>query len=712
MAHYLDPVLNPRSIAIIGASKDPAKRGYRAIQSLFNDHYQGKILPINPKESEILGLACYPAIEDVPGEVDVALVCTAAKTVPAVMEACGRKGVKGAILLAGGFGEASEAGRLLEEETVEIARRYNVRFIGPNTNGMFSARLGCNAIGVPDIPRGPLALLSNSANVNVSALTAAQYHGYFGISTMLSVGNQSGIQFHEYIECFGEDPDVRSIVSYIEGFKNGPAYLAAARKVTPVKPIVMYVAGRNAEGRRAAKSHSGSLAGDYEVSKGVLPQAGVTIVTRMDELYPVAEALALLPPMRGPRVAVLSEGGGVITVAAEALVDRRLTLPALTPETQAKIHAIIPNASAISNPVDSGGGTDPRVEYCGSISQAILEDPNVDALLIVGFFGGYTMRYGPGVAAAENKVCTDLADLMHKHGKPVVVQSHYLDFKPESMDVLRKAGVPVQRHIEIAAQCLASAAAYQAARARIAAPAPAPAPPAGPGARDIIGACRREGRDLLEPEAQHLLKAYGIAVPEHQLMRTREDAQHAARIFGDVPLAVKVVSRDVLHKSDAGGVKLNVRGAAALESAFDEIQRSVLARHPQARIEGMLVTPMAEAGTELIVGVTRDPQYGPVLMLGLGGVFVEVIRDVVFRSLPISALDAQEMLNDLRYGQMLDGARGTEPVDRQMIADLLVNVSAFATAHPELVEIDLNPVIARGHDYSIVDARMILTDKE
>lgn len=709
MAHYLDLVLNPRTIAIVGASKDPTKRGYRAIQSLFNDNYQGRIFPINPKESEILGLKCYPTLADIPEDVDVALVCTAAKTVPGVMEACGKKGVKGAILLAGGFGEANEAGRVLEEETAAIAQQYNVRFIGPNTNGMFSARLGCNAIGVPDIPRGPLALLSNSANVNVSALTEAQYYGYFGINTMLSVGNQAGIQFHEYIECFGDDPEVKAIISYIEGFKNGPAYLAAARKVTPQKPIVMYVAGRSAEGKRAAKSHSGSLAGDYEVSKGVLPQAGITVVTRMDELYPVAEALSLFPPMRGRRVAVLSEGGGVITVAAEALVDRGLTLAPLTQETQAKIHAIIPNASAISNPVDSGGGTDPRVEYCGSISEAILEDPNIDALLIVGFFGGYTMRYGPGVAAAENKVCTDLADLMRKHQKPVVVQSHYLSFRPESMDVLRKAGVPVQRHIEIAAQCLGSAADYAAARRRILDGSLKLPTPAGVAARDIIATARAEKRDLLEPEAQHLLKAYGIAVPEHRVMRSAEDAESIAELFGDSPLAVKVVSRDVLHKSDAGGVRLNVSGAAGLASAFQDIKRSVLSHQPDARIEGMLVAPMASKGTELIIGVTQDAQYGPVIMLGLGGIFVEVIRDVVFRALPITPLDANEMIASLRYGQMLDGARGTQPVDRAALAGLLMKVSNFAAAHPDISEIDLNPVIARANDYAIVDARIILT---
>jgi acyl-CoA synthetase (NDP forming) len=708
MAHYLDPILNPRTIAIIGASKDPAKRGYRAIQSLFSENYQGTILPINPKEPEILGLKCYPTIGDVPGEIDLALVCTAAKTVPGVVDACGKKGVKGAILLAGGFSEASEAGRLLEEEAVANARRHGIRLIGPNTNGMFSARLGCNAIGVPDIPRGSLALLSNSANVNVSAMMEAQYYGNLGISTMLSVGNQADILFHEYIEAFGEDPGTKAIVQYIEGFRNGPAYLAAARKATQTTPIVMYVAGRNSEGKRAAKSHSGSLAGDYAVSCGVLKQAGVNIVTRADELFPVAEALTLFPPMRGRRVAVLSEGGGVITVAAEALTDRGLVLAPLGAETQARIHAIIPNASAISNPVDSGGGTDPRAEYCGSISQAILEDPNIDGLLIVGFFGGYGLRYGPKEQEIENGVCRLLAELMHKHGKPVVVQSHYFNLRTEALGVLRKAGVPVQRHIEIAAQCLASAADVQVARVRNAQAVARPVQPASPGAQALVALCRKEGRNPLENEAKGLLAASGFRMPKEQLMRTADDAAAVVAALGEGPFAVKVVSRDVLHKSEAGGVKLAVRGAAGLQSAFADIRTAVLAHSPGAAIDGVLVTPMAAAGTELIIGVTRDPQYGPVVVFGLGGVFVEVIRDVVFRALPLTALDAQEMVNDLRYQAMLDGARGAAPVGRQMIADLLVAVSDFAMAHPDIAEIDLNPIIARTDSYDIVDARMIL----
>ncbi|MGZ5151346.1 MAG: acetate--CoA ligase family protein [Burkholderiales bacterium] len=706
-SHDLDRILNPRSIVIIGASKDPTKRGNRAIRSLVSDGYVGEIIPINPREPEILGFQCYPSIADAPGELDLAIVCTAAKSVMGVIEECGERKVKGAILLAAGFSEVGEEGRKLEDQIVALARRLNVRLIGPNTNGMFSARLGCNAWGMADVPRGPLGLISNSANCVTSIVMQAKAHGYMGINTMLSVGNQADIQFHEYLDCLGADPDVSAVMLYLEGFKDAPAFRAVACKTTQAKPVVMYVAGRTSEGKRAAKSHSGSLAGAYAVNRGVLRQSGVTVVDRLYHLYPTAEALSLFPRMRGRRVAVLSEGGGPITVAADALVEQRLELAQLTPETQARIHAVVPNATAISNPVDAGGGTDPRAEYYGPICEAILEDPNIDALLVVGLLGGYADRFGPQAAPAEEAVCTALGEMMRHHGKPVMVQSHYSDVKTKSLDVLRRAGVPFQRHVEVAVQCLAAAADFSAARARNAKAMTESAGDAAPDALRVIDAAASAGRDLLEPEARDLLKAYGIAVPRHVLARSAAEARAAAKTFGDAKLAMKVVSADILHKSEAKGVKLNISGAEALQAAFVEISANAQTYGKDARVEGMLVTPMADHGTEIIIGVTRDPQYGPVILFGLGGVFVEVISDVVFRALPITLDDAREMIGDLRYASVLDGVRGSEPVDREALADLLRRVSRVAQLHPQIAEIDLNPVIARADGYTIVDARMV-----
>jgi acetate---CoA ligase (ADP-forming) len=711
MVHYLEHVLHPRAIAVIGASSNPLKRGNRAIRTLASANYQGNIAPINPSGQDILGYTSYPTLADVPYEIDLALVCTAAATVPEMIEQCGKKGVKGAIVLAGGFGEASEEGARLERELVEVARRYGVRIIGPNTSGMFSARTGCNASGWFNVPPGPIAMLSNSANVLLSLVTEFQFLGHSGVSVMLSVGNQSDIQFHEYLECVGTDPGTKAVLMYVEGFQNGPAFMQTARQVSRRKPIAMYVAGRTDAGKGAAKSHSGSLAGDYAVTHGVLRQAGVVLVTQSDHLQPVADALSLFPVMRGRRIAVVSEGGGPITMAAEAIAANGLVLATLSAETQAAIHAIVPAASAISNPVDAGGGTDPRVEYYGSIAKAILADSNIDGLLFVGYFGGYTARYDDSVAAAEHAICLQLGDMMREYGKPVMVQTHYAHFKPSSLAVLRQAGIPYHRHIEVAVQCLEAAAEYGEAKRRLETIPPATiVAHAGvqATARKLVEQARAKRRDLLEPEARALLETYGISIPRSIVMRSEGDAATVADLFGAARVAAKIVSKDILHKSDAGGVKLNLSGSDALRGAFSGILTNARAYASHAEIDGVLVTPMAPSGVEVIIGVTRDQQYGPVIMFGLGGVFVEVIRDVVFRSLPLSEADAQQMLQDLRYKQVLEGVRGAEPANKDALIELLMKVSQLATLHPEIEEIDLNPVIFHGNGYSVVDARMIL----
>lgn len=711
--HPLDRVLNPRSIAVIGASKDPAKRGYRAILSLQADGYTGAIVPINPREREILGLPAYPSIAEAPGEIDLAIVCTAAATTPDVIEACGRRGVKGAILLAAGFSEAGEEGRLLEERTLAVARRHKVRLIGPNTNGMFSAPLRCNAWGLPDIPVGPLALLSNSANVVTSLVLQARVHGHMGIHTMLSVGNQADILFHEYLECLAGDADVGAVMMYLEGFKDARRFAQAARHATPRKPVVMYVAGRTGEGKRAAKSHSGSLAGAYPVNRDVLRQAGVTVVERLYHLYPVSEALSLFPPMRGRRVAVLSEGGGPITVAADALVEAGLELAPLSEATQALIHSVVPAATAIANPVDAGGGTDPRADYYRPIARAILEDPNVDALLIVGIWGGYAERFSVSASADEEPVSRLLGEWMREHGKPVIVQSHFADLKTQALGVLRAAGVPYQRHVEVAVQCLASAAERSAALGRLDAAGSAtgqlPEALAAPAqAVAIVATARAEGRHLLEPEARDLLGLHGVPVPAHRMVTSASEAAATATAFGDPPLAMKVVSRDIVHKSEAGGVQLRLRGAEALAEAFATIRERALQWQPDARIAGCLVTPMAAPGVEMIVGVVRDAQHGPVVLVGLGGVLVEQIGDVAFRAPPLARDEALAMLDQLRFRALLDGVRGAAAIDRGAIADLIVAVARIAIAHPEIVEIDLNPVIAHAEGCTLVDARMLL----
>ncbi|MCR0983763.1 acetate--CoA ligase family protein [Roseomonas populi] len=698
-------ILKPRSVAIIGASKDPAKRGYRAIQALFRQGFEGMIIPINPKESEILGLPCYSSLAAVPHAIDTALVCTPARAAPGVIGECGEKGVKGAVLLAGGFGESGVEGAELEARTIEVAKRHGVRLIGPNTNGIFDAHTGLNLVGWPGIYKGGIGVLSQSGNVAMSLMTASIRNGQAGFTTFVGVGNESDISFAEYLRYFGEDAETRSVIVYAEGFEDGAAFVEAAREVTARKPVVLYKAGRTQQGEGAARSHSGSLAGDYAVGKGVMRQAGIVVVERSDEMFPVAEALSHHAGKTALRVGILSEGGGVISQAVDALAERGLTMPRLEPESEAALKATTPNASQLYNPVDYGGATDPHPRYLGPCTRAILSDPNIDAMLSVGYVGGYQCRNDTDeIREAENAAAREMAAISQETGKPIIVQNHYAEWNTEAMRILRDAGIVVVRSIEVAAACLAGIEEYHRARQRVSAPPPPPA--ATEEARAIIAAARAEGRSaLLEPEALRLLAASGIAVPPFAVLREGE-APPAA--LTEVPVAIKIVSRDILHKSDVGGVRLNLSGAPAITEGAAAMRAAVAARQPDARLEGVLVTPMAPRGVEIILGVTTDPQYGKVMLFGLGGVFVEVLKDVTFRRLPLGRGDAEAMLDEIKGSAILDGVRGGAGVDRDAILALMLQLSGLALAHPGISEIDLNPVIAGPAGATIADARILL----
>ncbi len=711
MSSNLQDFLSPNSIAIIGASKDPTKRGFRSIQTLLTETYPGQIFPINPKEKEILGLTCFPDLASVPHRIDLALVCTPAHTLPGVLNHCGEKGVKGAVILAGGFGEAGEEGQKLERETVEVARQYGLRLVGPNTSGIFNTHKSLNLVGFSDLRKGSLGILTQSGNMALSLVTEGFHNGHVGFSTYIGVGNEADIQFHEYLEYFGDDEHTQAVIAYVEGLKQGKAFLETARRVTQKKPVVLYKSGRTAAGQHAAKSHTGALAGDYAVSRDLMRQAGITVANQSDELLALAETLALLPTPASNRVAVLADGGGYATIAADALTERGLQLPVLSDETQQKLKAILPPAAALANPVDVAGGTDSNPEVFADCARAILQDENVDALLIIGLFGGYKLRFSATLEALENQTAARLGNLIDEFGKPVILQSLYAPLRPEALVILRQAGVPLHHSIETAVQCMTALTDYGHAKRRNQARLESGTASALPASREILATCHQEQRSsLLEHEAKELLKAYGISIPPYVLARTPEDLAQAGQQLGDVPLAMKVVSKDILHKSDAGGVKLNIRGEAGMKAAFAEILANSRAYAPDADIQGMLVAPMAEKGVEIIIGVTRDPQFGPIMMFGLGGIFVEVLKDVVFRALPLSPADAEEMLDEIKAKAILAGVRGASPADRRAIIDLMLRLSRICLAHPEIAEVDLNPVIVYPKGLAILDARMILAD--
>ncbi len=715
-ASSLVPILYPESIAVVGASKDRTKRGFRSIERLLADGYRGAIHPINPKEREILGLRCYASLGEVEGPIDLALICTPAGTLPALIRECGAKGIKGAVVLAGGFAETGEAGRRLQGEMAAVAREVGVRIIGPNTSGVFNTHKSCNVVGFVDLRKGGIGLLTQSGNMALALATEAQAHGHVGLSTYVGIGNEADIRFDEYLDYFGEDPNTDVVIAYVEGLKDGPRFLEALRRITRAKPVVVYKSGRTGAGISSAKSHTGAMAGDYTVSAGVLRQAGAVLARRSDEILAIAESLSRLPPLTSRRIAVLSDGGGHATIAADTLVESGLTLAALGADTRRRLAALLPPAAATVNPVDAASGTDTNPALFDDCARILLDDPCVDGLLISGLYGGYAIRFDGNLLEMELETSDRIARLPRDYGKPVLVHSLYGalqgDMRPAPLTRLRAAGIPVHDSLERAVRCMAALAEFgEVAARRPSAPAPIRRQAA---IERIVARCRDEDRRVvLEHEGRMALQAAGVPMAQAFLATGAVEAAEMFSRLGSVPLAMKVVSPGIIHKTEAGGVVLGVAGADEARETFARILESANRAGHSSDIRGVLMTPMAtEGGVEVIVGVVRDPIFGHVMMFGIGGVLVELLHDVVFRAVPLTRDDAWAMLEGIKAKAVLDGARGAPAVDREALVGLLLRVSELVTAFPEIEELDLNPVLARASGLDVLDVRILLAPAE
>jgi len=707
----LDRILNAESVAIVGASTNETKRGYQAIRTLLDENYKGKIFPVNPKEISILGLKCYHRVADIEETVDVALVATPAKSLPAVLEDCGQKKVKGAVILAAGFGETGAEGRRLEDEMMAVAQKHKIRLIGPNTSGMLNLHNNLNLVGLRGAPKGDLALLTQSGNMALTLITEAKMSSRKGFSYYVGVGNEADLKFHEYLEYFQNSADTRAILMYVEGMRNGRDFLKQAQETTLKKPIVLLKSGRSETGKRSAGSHTGALAGMSEVAKVAYQCAGIIVIENSDELFPAAETLASQPPIKNSKVAILADGGGQATIAADILTDLGVEIPVLNEATQTQLKGILPAAASVTNPVDVAGGTDADPSIFADCAEIILRDPAVGGLLVVGLFGGYGIRFAESLAAREEDAAHRMGRLVLENDKPIVFHSLYNSEKPRPLALLRQSDIPVYGSIEIAAKCISVLADYgkhlqgQPAKLNFDLNWGLKAKPEG---EKIIEDARREGRRaLLEHESKRLFAIHGAPVPEDLLAKTAEEAVALAGQMGK-DVALKIVSPDILHKSDAGGVETKLHGPAKIREAFNKIIENANHFKSNADIRGVLVSPMAAEGLEVIVGTKYDDQFGPVIMYGLGGIMVEILKDVTFRVLPISADQANNMIAKTKSFPLLDGARGKPPLDKETLKDLLVLCSDIVEAYPHIEEMDLNPVIVHEKGLSIVDARIIL----
>lgn len=707
----LEHVLNARSVAVVGASKVPTKRGYQTIRTLLDERYEGAIYPVNPKEPSIMGLKCYTAVSEIPGEVDVALIATPARTVPAVLEDCGKKGVKGAIILATGFGETGTKGKALESEVLDVAGRHHIRLIGPNTSGMINLKDNLNLVGLKNSPKGDIALLTQSGNMALTLITEAKLQSRKGFTYYVGVGNEADIRFHEYLEFFRQDPDTHAILMYVEGMREGRKFLQQAYKTTETKPVVLLKSGRSSTGKQSAGSHTGALAGMSEVAKGAFERAGIIVIENSDELFPAAESLSSLPPIKNNQIAILADGGGHATIAADTLTDLGVQIPQLEEKNQAKLRAILPGGASVRNPIDVAGGTDDNPAVFADCANIILGDPNVGGLLIVGLFGGYGIRFAESLALMEEDAAHQMGKMVKRRKKAIIVHSLYNSEKPHSLDLLRYYGVPVYGSLDIACKCIGVLAQYGRylksyhAKSDFVLNWEAKARPEG---QRLIDDVYQSGRSaLLEAEAKQLLRLHGSAVTSDALATTEDAAADAAAAMGG-KVVLKISSPDILHKSDAKGVKLNLSGKDQVKKAFREIIRNAKAYKADARIEGVLISPMVGKGIEVIIGTKIDDQFGPVIMYGLGGVMVEILKDVSFRVLPISRRSAQRMIAETKSHPILDGARGDKPYDKKALISLLLVCSEIIEAYPQIQEMDLNPVIIHHEGLSIVDARILL----
>jgi len=702
----VDPVLTgllkPKSVAIIGASATPGKIGNTVVKNLIESGYQGGIYPVNPQAEEILGIKCFPTISAIPGEVDAAVITIPAKFVVEATEECGKKGVKGLIIITSGFSEVGRAD--LEQEIVDIARQYGMRVLGPNIVGTLSNSDKMNASFAPFLPLAGKASLVSQSGALLIAMDAATYTRRVGFDKLVSIGNMSDVDFADLIAYLNEDPATSCISLYVEGLKDGPRFIAEARKAT--KPIVVLKSGVSAHGAAAAASHTGSLAGAAKIYGAAFEQAKVSQATDLDDLFDRTLALSLEAPMKGENLLVLTNGGGVGVLATDSAEKAGIPLHFAPEDVQEELKKHMPDFGSAKNPVDMTGMA--GNEWYHDTVKFAYAHPWVDGLVILYCETAMTLpqEIAQSIHAAITE--TGITD------KPVTVSFVGGERSDKAMEWLVENGIPAYGAPDLAVNAMGALREYGRMLDLANEKPYLPEKVDSALARSIIASARKHGRNALtEIEAKKVFKAYGLPITETDLAKTEEEAVQLARKIG-YPLVMKIVSPDILHKSDAGGVKVNIKDELGVKEAFQTITKNALAYKADAFIDGIAVQEMAPWATEVIIGSVNDATFGPTVMFGLGGIFVEVLKDVVFRVAPVSLLEAEKMLESIKSAAILNGVRGEVMRDKKALAKVLASYAFMVyDLKDEVSESDANPVIVyeEGKGVKVVDARIILKKK-
>ena len=692
----LEKFFNPKAVAVIGAAREPGKVGHDVVKNLLDFRFPGKIFPVNPKAQEILGLKAFPSVLDIPEEVDLGVIAVRAPLVPQVIRQCGEKGVKALVILSAGFKEAGREGAKLENEIVNLAREYGIRIIGPNCLGIVDTYSRLNATFAALKPiRGKIGFFSQSGALCLALLEWSRAERV-GLSRFISLGNKSDVSEIECLRLLGEDPRTEVIMGYLEGIDDGRAFMEAAKEVARKKPVIIFKSGVTAAGARAASSHTGSLAGSEVAFEAASRQAGIIRARNLREFFNLALLLAFQPVMEGPRLAILTNSGGPGIVAADACERSSLELPTLSGETVERLRAVLPAYAAFYNPVDITGDAD--AERYEKALEVLLEDERLNGLLVIL---SRTATVNPDEVAER---------MARKVGQKTMVACFLgYDSVKKARGLLLKNKIPPFEYPEEAIAALEKSWLYDFWRKKPQIQCERPQVDFEKAAQ-VLRLVREEGRShLLDYEVKEILEAYGFRFPKSLMARTTEEALLAAQVIG-FPVVLKIISPQVQHKTDVGGVKVNIKDEEELIKAFQELTIGVRQALPGVSILGVLVQEMIAGGKEIIIGFTRDPQFGPLVMFGLGGIYVEVIKDVSFRLAPLCPEEAQEMIREIKGYPLLKGVRGEPEADLEALVTSLVSLAQLAADFPELSEGEINPLLVRpkGQGAVAVDARLAL----
>ncbi|MGF3554069.1 MAG: acetate--CoA ligase alpha subunit [Thermoplasmatota archaeon] len=700
----LDKIFKPKSIAVIGASEKTGSPGYRVFRNLIGSGYEGVVYPVNPNRESVQGVQAYPTITDVPKIVDLAIIITPAKTVPDILEQCGKKGIKGILIISAGFKETGPEGAALEQQLFEIKKRYNMRILGPNCVGFIMPYLNLNASFTGSTPdKGNIALFSQSGAVCGAILDWAAA-AKVGFSSFVSVGSMLDVDFGDLIDYFGMDMHTRSIVLYVESITNAKKFMSAAKSFARVKPVIVIKSGRYSEGAKASASHTGAMAGEDAIYEAAFRRTGIVRVDDITDLFNCSSILAKQPRPTGPNIAIITNAGGPGVLATDAVIEKGGKIAKLSDETIQKLNQVLPPTWSKGNPVDIiGDGDDIRYQKAMEIC---LNDKNVDGLIVICV---------PQVMADPDKVAEKIIDLARKSTKPILTSFIGEVSVYHARQILNRSNIPTYNSPDDAIESYMYLYHYERHLAQLY-ETPVELDIKNAFQKEIVKKifddAKKENRELLnEIESKTFLELYGIKTTKPIVAKTEKKAVELAEKIG-YPVVMKILSPKITHKTEVGGVVLDLRCEDDVKKTFKEMIKRAKEKVPDAEILGVTIQKMVKhKGYELILGAKKDPVFGSVILFGLGGIFTELFKDRAIGFPPLNQVLAHRIIEKTKAYNLLKGFRGIPPADMKKVEETMVKFSQLIIDNPEIKEIDINPLIVNDNDLIALDARIIL-DKE